>query len=317
MENDSSLVVIEDLLVEFEETRKLLGAPARKVKAVNGVSLGIRRGETLGLVGESGSGKTTLGKASLRLLEPTAGRIRFDGVDLARLAARDLRHLRPRMQIVFQDPNSSLNPRMNVLELVGDALLIHGLSARKDLADRVAAILERVELSPDDMRKYPHQFSGGQRQRIGIARALVLDPDYVVLDEPVSALDVSIQAQIINLLVDLREERKLTYLFVAHDIGVIANVSDRIAVMYLGRIMELGTDVVANPRHPYTKALMEAVPRIDVESGRRAAPLGGDPPSPSDPPSGCVFRTRCPIASEECARAVPPLVDGVACIKAG
>jgi peptide/nickel transport system ATP-binding protein len=310
-----AIVEVDGLRVEFEETRKLMGSGGARIKAVQDVSLAIEPGETLGLVGESGSGKTTLGKTTLRLIEPTAGKVRFRGRDLSTLSASELRALRTKMQIVFQDPQSSLNPRMRILDIVGDALLIHGLAAKRELPDRVAEILRRVELSADDMRKYPHQFSGGQRQRIGVARALILNPEYVVLDEPVSALDVSIQAQIINLLADLRAERGLTYLFIAHDMGVIANVSTRIAVMYLGRIMEIGTDVVSNPRHPYTKALMEAVPRPDPARARSGQRLEGDIPSPSNPPSGCVFRTRCPIASEECARVIPELKNGVACIK--
>ncbi len=309
------LVRIEGLKVEFEQTRRFFGKDAAKVKAVAGVDLDLAPGETLGLVGESGSGKTTLAKASLRLVAPTAGRVVFDGVDLATLGAGELRRLRPRMQIVFQDPNASLNPRMRVLDLVGDGLLIHGRATRRDLPDRVAEALRRVELTPDDMKKYPHQFSGGQRQRIGIARALILDPEYLVLDEPVSALDVSIQAQVINLLRDLREERNLTYLFVAHDIGVVGNLSDRVAVMYLGKIMEIGANVLDDPRHPYTKALMAAVPVPDPERERNVIRLAGDPPSPSNPPSGCVFRTRCPLADGECARIVPELKNGVACLK--
>lgn len=310
------LVAIEDLHIEFEETRRFFGG-GDTVKAVNGVTLSINRGETLGLVGESGSGKTTLGKASIRLLEPTSGSVRFNDTDLSKLSAEELRKLRTKMQIVFQDPNSSLNPRMRVLDLVGDGLLIHGLSTRSELPDRVADILERVELSRDDLKKYPHQFSGGQRQRIGIARALILDPEFVVLDEPVSALDVSIQAQIINLLSDLGKERNLTYLFVAHDIGVVAHISDTIAVMYLGKIMEIGPakEIVSSPRHPYTKALMEAAPVADPNHPRSQARLQGDIPSPTHPPSGCVFRTRCPIASAECAEVIPPLKNGVACIK--
>ncbi len=310
-----SLVSIRDVRVEFEETRRFFGKGGEKIKAVNEVSLEIRRGETMGLVGESGSGKTTLGKASLRLLDPTSGSITFDGVELAKLSSRELRRMRTRMQIVFQDPNSSLNPRMRVVDLIGDALLIHGLATKTDLPEKVGALLERVELSRDDLRKYPHQFSGGQRQRIGIARALILNPEYVVLDEPVSALDVSIQAQIINLLSDLKRERNLTYLFVAHDIGVVANISDMVAVMYLGKIMEIGRDVIRNPRHPYTKALMESVPVPDPTRERNRSRLAGDPPSPSRPPSGCVFRTRCPLADAECARVVPELKNGVACIK--
>lgn len=315
MTETNPLVEIADLRVEFAEAGGILAGRSRRVKAVSGVTLAIQRGETLGLVGESGSGKTTLGKTSIRLIEPTAGNVRFDGMDLATLGAAALRKLRPRMQIVFQDPNSSLNPRMRALDIVGDGLLIHGRATRRELPDRVAVVLERVGLRRDDLAKYPHQFSGGQRQRLGIARALILDPEYIVLDEPVSALDVSIQAQIVNLLKDLKAERELTYLFVAHDIGVVANVSDRIAVMYLGRIMEIGKDIIRNPRHPYTKALLASVPHPDPEKKLARAPLAGDPPNPSDPPSGCVFRTRCPLADDDCARTVPELHDGVACLK--
>jgi len=284
----------------------LLRRPSPTLTAVDGVSLHVDRGETLGLIGESGCGKSTLARLILRLHEPSAGRVIFDGTDATAADPAALLALRRRMQIVFQDPYASLNPRKTVGEIVGLPLQVHGFG--RDARGRVVAMLEAVGLNSGLIDRYPHQFSGGQRQRIGIARALVLNPDFVVCDEPVSALDVSIQAQIIALLAQLKRELGLTYLFISHDIAVIGHVSDRLAVMYLGAIVETGPtrEVLARPRHPYTAALLEAVPKVE---GRRAArvPLAGDLPSPLDPPAGCRFHPRCPLVMERCRTEVPVL----------
>ncbi|GGF10001.1 ABC transporter ATP-binding protein [Aliidongia dinghuensis] len=281
------------------------------VKAVDDVSFAMMRGEVLGLVGESGSGKTTTGRAILRLVEPTAGRVLFDGADITHLARPELRAYRRRMQIIFQDPYASLNPRRKVKDAIGEAFVIHGIGTSADRRDRIAALLERVGLPADAMERFPHEFSGGQRQRIGIARALAVEPQFIVADEPVSALDVSVQAQVVNLLKDLQAELGLTVLFIAHDLAVVQYISDRIAVLYLGRIMEIATSeqLYARPRHPYTEALLAAAPVPDPTRRRERAPLQGDIPSPLNPPSGCVFRTRCPYATEACAATVPPLVE--------
>jgi oligopeptide/dipeptide ABC transporter ATP-binding protein len=310
----TALLELSDLTKRFDQARsigaRLAGAPKRHVHAVNGVSLDVGKGETVGLIGESGCGKSTLGRVILRLHEPTSGRIVFDGTDVTTLAPRALKAMRQRMQIVFQDPYASLNPRRTVEQIVGLPLQLHGVAAsRSDLRDRVAQMVENVGLKAAHLQRYPHQFSGGQRQRIGIARALVLGPAFIVCDEPVSALDVSIQAQIIQLLADLRRELGLTYLFISHDISVIAYVSDRIAVMYLGKVVELGsvTQVLERPSHPYTQALLSAVPRLDGPGAKRIR-LEGDLPSPIDLPSGCAFHTRCPRAQAVCRTDVPPVV---------
>ncbi len=281
------------------------------VKAVENVSLNIRAGEVVGLVGESGSGKTTAGRTILRLLEPTDGEILFDGVDVAKLSRSEMREYRKEMQIIFQDPFASLNPRMTVADIIGEALTIHNLAKGKAKEERVADLLERTGLSSAHMRRYPHEFSGGQRQRIGIARALAVDPQFIVADEPVSALDVSIQAQVVNLLQDLKEELGLTLLFIAHDLGVVEYICDTVVVMYLGKVMEIAPskDLYSNPVHPYTEALLSAVPIPDPTVKRERVILQGDIPSPINPPSGCVFRTRCPIAIEECAKVDPPLEE--------
>ena len=281
------------------------------VKAVENVSLNIRPGEVVGLVGESGSGKTTAGRTILRLLEPTDGEILFDGVDVAKLSRSEMREYRKEMQIIFQDPFASLNPRMTVADIIGEALTIHNLAKGKAKEERVADLLERTGLSSAHMRRYPHEFSGGQRQRIGIARALAVDPQFIVADEPVSALDVSIQAQVVNLLQDLKEELGLTLLFIAHDLGVVEYICDTVVVMYLGKVMEIAPskDLYSNPVHPYTEALLSAVPIPDPTVKRERVILQGDIPSPINPPSGCVFRTRCPIAIEECAKVDPPLEE--------
>ena len=279
------------------------------VKAVDDVSFTVHRGETLGLVGESGCGKSTTGRAVLQLYRPTAGTVNFDGTELTGLKGGALRAFRRRMQMVFQDPYSSLNPRMNVRNIIGEPMSIHGLHKGSERDDRIAYIMNAVGLNPYFAKRFPHEFSGGQRQRIGIARALAVEPDFIVCDEPVSALDVSIQAQVINLLEDLQQEFNLTYLFIAHDLAVVRHISDRVAVMYLGHMVELAdsNELYENPLHPYTKALLSAVPITDpeLERTRERIILTGDVPSPLRPPSGCVFHTRCPIAIDECREEIP------------
>ena len=305
------LLDVQGLRKYFPLGRRFFGARGLTVKAVDDVTFRIAAGEVVGLVGESGSGKTTVGRTVLRLMEPTAGKVLFDGIDVAALEGRDLRRFRREMQIVFQDPFASLNPRMSVGDLVGEGLLVHGLAPKAEIGDRVAELLRKVGLSPAHMRRYPHEFSGGQRQRIGIARALAVGPRFVVADEPVSALDVSIQAQVLNLLKDLQQEMQLAMLMVAHDLGVVEYIADRVIVMYLGRIMEIApsAELYRNPKHPYTESLLSAVPIADPVRARKRQRiiLEGDIPSPINPPSGCVFRTRCPIATAECAEIVPPL----------
>ncbi|HUG85993.1 MAG TPA: oligopeptide/dipeptide ABC transporter ATP-binding protein [Euzebya sp.] len=306
------LVRVRDLHVHFDDEGGVFRRGGDPVRAVDGVTFEIRRGETLGLVGESGCGKTTIGRALLRLYDATSGTVEFDGVDVGSLGPRELRRLRRRMQMVFQDPYSSLNPRQNVTNVVGEPLKVHNIASGKELEARVAELLQVVGLPEGAGNRYPHEFSGGQRQRIGLARALALNPDLIVADEPVSALDVSIQAQIVNLLEDLQEQFDLTYLFIAHDLAVVRHISDRIVVMYLGTIVEVSParELYSSPLHPYTLALMSAVPIPDpaVELHRERVILTGDMPSPADPPPGCRFHTRCPYAQvERCPDEVPVL----------
>ena len=320
------LVEVKGLKMYFPVTAgMLIQKKIADVKAVDDVSFYVNRGETLGLVGESGCGKSTTGRAIIQLYKPTAGTVNFDGTELTDLKGGNLRRFRRRMQMIFQDPYSSLNPRMNVKRIVGEPMAIHGLHSGKERDDRVNYILNAVGLNPYFASRYPHEFSGGQRQRIGIARALAVEPDFIVCDEPVSALDVSIQAQIINLLEDLQSEFNLTYLFIAHDLAVVRHISDRVAVMYLGHFVELANSVelYENPMHPYTKALLSAVPITDpdLEKTRERIILLGDVPSPLHPPTGCVFHTRCPIVIDECKVDVPEWREvspehWVACIRA-
>lgn len=308
----------QDYILEAKNIKKyfpikggVLKRTVGHVKAVDDVSLSIIKGETLGVVGESGSGKSTLGRVILRLMEPTEGQIIFEDEDITRLSNRQLRPIRRDMQIVFQDPFASLNPKMNVQELIEEPLLVQTPLKKRERTDKAINLLEKVGLRPDDRLKYPHEFSGGQRQRISIARALALNPKFVICDEPVSALDVSIQAQVLNLMADLQDEFNLTYLFIAHDLSVVKHISDRVAVMYLGRIAEIAPkkNLYETPLHPYTEALLSAVPSIDVVHRREKIILKGDLPSPSNPPSGCTFRTRCPKAHERCSIDRPELLQ--------
>lgn len=308
-----ALLEVRDLKKHFPIHRGILQRLVGNVKAVDGISFDIVRGETLGLVGESGCGKSTAGRTILRLYDATEGSIRFDGTDIATLSGENLRATRPRMQMIFQDPQACLNPRMNVGSIIAEPLDEHRSMSRKDRDERVRDLLRAVGLNPDFTNRYPHEFSGGQRQRIGIARALALEPEFIVCDEPIAALDVSIQAQVVNLLEELQDKLGLTYLFISHDLSMVRHICDRVAVMYLGRIMELAPReaLYGRPLHPYTQALLSAVPipKPSVEATRKRILLSGDVPSPAKPPSGCVFRTRCRRATEICAEVVPEPTD--------
>ena len=305
------LLRVDGLKVYFPIKKGIFSRTVGRVHAVDGVSIKISKGETLGLVGESGCGKTTTGMAILRLVEPTSGSVVFRGADMSALDREKMKSLRKEMQIIFQDPYSSLNPRMTVRRILSDPMKIHGLYQGREREERVAYILDKVGLTPEQSVRYPHEFSGGQRQRIGIARALALDPQLIIGDEPVSALDVSIQAQIINLLIDLQEEFGLSYLIIAHDLAVVEHICDRIAVMYLGKVVETAPykELYNNPRHPYTKALLSAVPTADPRHKKERMILGGDVPSPINPPSGCSFHPRCPDRKEGCQVHEPVLTE--------
>lgn len=314
--NDVLLKVV-DLKMHFPIYRGVFQRQVGAVHAVDGVSFDVKRGETLGLVGESGCGKSTTGRTILQLYKPTAGEVFFEGSNLVTLKSEEMRWMRRQMQMIFQDPYASLNPRMTVAEIVGEALTVHNVAGGKDIQERVMHLLEIVGLNPGFASRYPHEFSGGQRQRIGVARALALQPSFIICDEPISALDVSIQAQVVNLLEELQEQFNLTYLFIAHDLSMVRHISKRVAVMYLGVIMELANrdDLYLDPLHPYTQALLSAVPIPDpvADMNRKRVILEGDVPSPVNPPSGCRFRTRCPIADKICAESRPEFRE----VKAG
>ena len=325
MTENGTLVHVRDLKMHFPITQGIIfQRRVGAVKAVDGVSFDIIKGETLGLVGESGCGKSTTGRAILQLYRPTAGDVLFDGENLTELKGEQLRRMRRRMQMIFQDPYASLNPRMTVGDIIGEPLVVHNISKGNERRERVQDLLRVVGLNPYFVNRYPHEFSGGQRQRIGVARALAVNPDFIICDEPISALDVSIQAQIINLLEDLQAEFNLTYLFIAHDLSVVRHISDRIAVMYLGKLVELTdrAELYENPLHPYTQALLSAVPIPDplVEEQRQRVILEGDVPSPVNPPIGCNFSTRCPVVMDICKEQEPEFLDSgdghwVACFR--
>lgn len=305
--SDNTVLKVENLKKYFPIKAGIFSKTVGNVKAVDGVSFTINKGETLGLVGESGCGKSTTGRAILRLFEKTDGNVYFEGQDIFDLKKKELRELRPKMQMIFQDPYSSLNPRLSVDSLVGEALLSHKLCSKEELPERVAQTIERCGLARYHMKRYPHEFSGGQRQRIGIARALVLNPSFIVADEPVSALDVSIQSQIVNLMMDLQEEMGFSYLFISHDLSIVKHICHKIGVMYLGSLVELApkNELYENPIHPYTKALLSAVPIPDPTLKRERIILKGDIPSPANPPKGCKFHTRCPYAMDKCKSEAP------------
>jgi oligopeptide transport system ATP-binding protein len=307
--SNDTLLRVDDLVMHFPIYRGVVRRQVGAVRAVDGISFDVKRGETLGLVGESGCGKSTTGRAILQLYKPTAGKVNFDGVDLISLKGEDLRLMRRKMQMIFQDPYASLNPRMTVGQIVAEPLVVHNAATGPEIEARVKHLLDLVKLNPAFSSRYPHEFSGGQRQRIGVARALALQPSFIICDEPISALDVSIQAQVVNLLEELQDQFHLTYLFIAHDLSMVRHISDRVAVMYLGVMVELASrdEIYANPLHPYSQALLSAVPIPDpiADAKRKRTILEGDVPSPANPPSGCRFRTRCPIAEAVCAEERP------------
>ena len=311
--SDAPILSVKNLNKEYGGGRGLLGRGKAAIHAVNDVSFEIAPGEVLGLVGESGSGKTTVGRTVLRLHEPTSGQVVFDGQDIAHISVSRMRDLRRDMQIIFQDPFSSLNPRTRVEEIIGEAVDLTRPKSKQERHQRVVRMLEHVSLSTEHLRRFPHEFSGGQRQRLSIARALAADPRFIVADEPVAALDVSIQAQIMNLIADLQRETNVAMLFISHDLGLVKFIADRVMVMYLGRIVETAPvhELYHRPRHPYTRALLASAPVVDPREAhsRPRVLLKGEPPSPANPPSGCAFRTRCPFAVEACAKAAPPLLD--------
>lgn len=310
--SDQVILRVEKLRKYFPIRKGLFSTVVGQVKAVDDISFELRKGETLGLVGESGCGKTTTGRAILRLIEPTSGQVEFENQNLLQLSAHEMRKMRARMQIIFQDPYSSLNPRMTVLNIVGEALMVHGVATTSSEKRAIVQdLMIRVGLQPEYVNRYPHEFSGGQRQRIGIARALALNPKMIVCDEAVSALDVSIQAQILNLLKDLQKDLQLSYLFIAHNLSVVQHIADRVAVMYLGDIVEIADteDIYRHPSHPYTQALLSAIPQLDPERKKQRTILEGDVPSPKNPPHGCKFHTRCPIAELRCREVRPEAIE--------
>lgn len=326
--NDRIILKVISLVKHYPLRGGIFSRKIGYVRAVQDVCFDVMKGETLGLVGESGCGKSTLARTMILLEKPTSGKVVFEGKDIASLSSRELFQVRKKIQMIFQDPYSSLNPRMTIGEIIRDPMVVHKKEARREQNEKVASLLSRVGLSPDMMDRYPHEFSGGQRQRIGIARSLALDPLILIADEPVSSLDVSVQSQVLNLLTQLQKDLELTYLFISHDLSVVEYISDRIAVMYLGRIVEMGNSkaIFLNPAHPYTRALMEAVPIPDPKRGGRKIILGGEPPSAIHPPSGCAFHPRCPFAIPECKKQLPmlePLLQSdssphlVACIRKG
>lgn len=319
---ETAVLEIENLEKRFPIRQGLFARKGRQVRAVDGVSLTIHEGETLGVVGESGCGKTTLGRTALRLIEPDGGRIKFRGKDITTLREQEMSKVRRHMQIIFQDPYSSLDPRFTVKRIIGEPLIVHRMASWNEIDDIAANLLRRVGLTEDHLHRYPHEFSGGQRQRISIARALAMKPEFVVLDEPTSALDVSVQAQVIDLLMDLQEEYRLSYMFITHNLAVVRQACDRVAVMYLGNVVELGPNeaIFSDPLHPYTRALLSAVLEPKAGGKKRRIALAGEIPSPSNPPSGCKFHTRCPEATDACKTARPNLVEAgpgrkVACLK--